>query len=196
MSTILTTDFTKQLSDTKTFLDRFFRIPLKEDAAFIIKKMKSVNTERDKSVLGDYEIKLLEILNNDRNYIADHPDEQPDGTILAKGLSDGNFSDIDVNNEVMSIYEADLVRVSYHLKLCFNFDVKSTEIEKLRFLCFCLPYHALYYCFYLNNIFVTYTTTFYFLKMLQTRLAMLSITALTFLFSNDHIKSSVRVRIF
>ena len=93
MSTISTTSFTERLDDTKSSLDRFFRIPIREEAYRIIKEMIRKNTDTNKSGLGDLDDKLLKILNNDSNYVADHSAVQPDGTVVAISLFESGFKE-------------------------------------------------------------------------------------------------------
>lgn len=104
MSTISTTSFTERLDDTKSSLDRFFRIPIREEANRIIKEMIRKNTDTNKSGLGDLDDKLLKILNNDSNYVADHSAVQPDGTVVAISLFESGFKDLKKNAEIIDEY--------------------------------------------------------------------------------------------
>ena len=72
MSERSATDFTGIASDAKNSLDKFFRIPLKEDAMDIINKMKKRNTNIKASSLGDLDERLLKILENDEKYMLEN----------------------------------------------------------------------------------------------------------------------------
>lgn len=92
MSERSATDFTGIASDAKNSLDKFFRIPLKEDAMDIINKMKKRNTNIKASSLGDLDERLLKILENDEKYMLENFDDSS-GKIKAKSLFTKTFED-------------------------------------------------------------------------------------------------------
>ncbi len=106
------TDFTGNAREIKDSLDSFFQIPLKEEAFAIIEKMKKLNTDLNKTALGDRDVELLEILGNDDEYIEEHSAIQFDGTTKAVSLfvdrfgDKYNFDDVKRNAEVIKEYES------------------------------------------------------------------------------------------
>lgn len=93
MSEFSRTDYTKLATETKQELDKFFRIPLKEDADFIIKKMEKRNTKINSSSLGDLDDELLKILAYDEKYMSENYEVSSDGKIVAKSLFKKSYED-------------------------------------------------------------------------------------------------------
>lgn len=104
MSEISTTAFTEQLNNTKSSLDNFFKIPIREEAVGIIKEMIKVNNNTNAASLGDLDSKLLEILKNDINYVKNNSEILLDGREKVNSLFKNGFKDIKKNTEVILNY--------------------------------------------------------------------------------------------
>lgn len=93
MLEISTTDFTGLAMEAKNTLDKFFRIPLKEEAIDIVEKMKERNTKLYADSLSDLDNRLVEILSNDQTYLSKNFVWRPDGKKAVKSLFEKSYED-------------------------------------------------------------------------------------------------------
>lgn len=105
MATLHTSDFTNQAETVKSELDKFFRIPIKEDAERIITGMRAINNPTNHSSLGDYDKKLLAILCNDEKYMEEHSRTSANGVEEAVSLFESfNYADLERNESIINQY--------------------------------------------------------------------------------------------
>lgn len=111
MLEISTTDFTGLAMEAKNTLDKFFRIPLKEEAIDIVEKMKERNTKLYADSLSDLDDRLVKILSNDQTYLSKNFVWRPDGKKAVKSLFEKSYEDAKAEEDKKPYEERKVVSI-------------------------------------------------------------------------------------